>query len=85
MISKKNAKKITQEAEEKVYTTFKDIDSLITLHASLGMEEMEVFFTKKSAIKLVEKLHKQKYYARITEFRSLPDFCRLHVSWRSEI
>jgi hypothetical protein len=83
MITKKKALKIAREAESLVYTAKIDIDYLIYLHAELGFFEFEVFVTKELAKKCIPLLEKRGFYARKTEFKSLENECRLHVSWIS--
>ena len=85
MLSKKKAIKITQDAEEAVYSNLKQIDDLIAAHAALGLGDMEVFFEKKKVLKLVQKLRKERFYTRVTEFKALPDQCRVYISWHSDI
>jgi hypothetical protein len=83
MITKKKALKIARDSESVVYSTRFDIDHLIYLHAELGFFEFEVFVTKELAKKCIPSLEKKGFYARKTEFKSLENECRLHVSWIS--
>lgn len=85
MIAKKSAIKITRSAEQLVHKSFSSINEQIRLHALIGMSEMEIFVDKKTAKKAVISLEKKGYYARITEFCSLDNDCRLHVSWMSSL
>jgi hypothetical protein len=81
MITKKQAMKKTRESEGLVYTSLSDLYQLIHLHATLGMDEMEVFVEKKSADKFIEKLSSKGFYCRTTSFESLEHECKLYVSW----
>jgi hypothetical protein len=81
MITKKQAMKKTRESEGLVYTNLSDIYHLIHLHATLGMDDMEVFVEKKSAGKFSNKLMSKGFYCRITPFEALEYECRLYVSW----
>jgi len=85
MITKKKALKLARESESLVYTSLHDIDYLIYLHAELGFFEFEVFVTKQLAKKATSILEKKGFYARQTEFKSLENECRLHVSWISSL
>jgi len=81
MITKKQAMKKTQESEGLVYTSLSDLYHLIHLHATLGMDQMEVFIENRSADRFMEKLTSKGFYCRITPFESLEHECRLYVSW----
>lgn len=83
MITKKQAVNLSRKAEVAVYTSKEDIEQLIYLHAELGFFEFEVFVTKELAKKCIASLEKKGFYARQTEFKSLDNECRLHVSWIS--
>jgi hypothetical protein len=85
MLNKKTVMKITQNAEEAVYSNFQEIGDLIAAHAALGISDMEVFFEKKKVLKLVQKLRKLRFYTRVTEFEALPSQCRVYVSWISDV
>ena len=73
--------KKTQESEGLVYTSLSDLYHLIHLHATLGMDQMEVFIEKRSADRFMEKLTSKGFYCRITPFESLEHECRPYVSW----
>ena len=81
MITKKQAMKKTQESEGLVYASLSDLYHLIHLHATLGMDDMEIFIEKKSADKFIEKLSAKGFYCKAAPFQSLEHECRLYVSW----
>ncbi len=83
MITKKQAVNLARKAEVSVYTTRYDVEHLIYLHAELGFFEFEVFVTKELAKKCMIFLEKKGFYVRQTEFKSLENECRLHISWIS--
>lgn len=85
MMSRKKAIQITAISENIVYTSVDDISQLIQLHAELGMYEMEVFISKDCIKKCVNALNKKNFYYRIIEFKSLPNECKLYVSWISNL
>ena len=85
MMSRKKAIQITSICENIVYTSVEDISQLIQLHAELGMSEMEVFVSKDCIKKCVSALNRKKFYSRVIEFKSLPNECRLYISWISNL
>ena len=83
MISKKKMVQVTRKAESNVYSRVTEITSLVKLHAELGLFEFEVFASFRMAKKIITRLEAKGYYVKITQFKSLPDECRLHISWFS--
>lgn len=85
MLTKKKAVLITEQCENLVYTNKEDLAYLLQIHAELGMSEMEVFVDKKNSQKYATAFRKKGFYARIIEFKSLKNECRLYVSWISNL
>lgn len=85
MLTKKKAMAITEQCENIIYTSIKDLSDIIHLHAGLGMSEMEVYVDKKKSQKYAESFRKKGFYCRIIEFKSLKNECRLYISWISDI
>lgn len=85
MLTKKKAMAITEQCENIIYGSIKDISDILQLHAGLGMSEMEVYVDKKKSHKYAESFRKKGFYCRVIEFKSLKNECRLYISWISDI
>lgn len=85
MVSKKKAIEVTENSQRLIYTSNKDIGTLIELHAMCGYSELEIFVDKKKCKKYVEFFRKKGFYCRLIEIASLKEQCILYMSWISDL
>lgn len=81
MISKITAQKLAYESENKVFSTAKQINDLIKLHAKLGHFHIEVFTTRKLANSCRGRLQNKGFNVTVGDIESTPNQCLLYVSW----
>jgi hypothetical protein len=81
MISKKTAVKLQRSSLElPPIETVAQLNALVKLHCALGFDDLEVFCTRKSSLKLLAAALNKGFYANTKAIKSTDDNL-LYLSW----